>query len=719
MSFWIKCKQWHNQVMDRGFLSSSHDWRYVVGAVVLILLAGMINYETRQAQWQYWQDNPDQFYANGSPLASTTDAAYFLSLAENYGRGVMGQDFVQDRRYPDKTIAYQNTHNEEFDEDAFLGKSALDLPLLSVVVHHLADWFYDGDLLIAGNSMIPFTGFLTAVMVGLMFWAAGYPAEGAVAGTGLGLSSTYLIRTSVGRIDTDQLVVFFLALCLTFVFLAARQRDMAKTLGFSLLMALAMLAFFWWYLKSPFVVLLPLLLGLGVYTHQGGDWRRAGLAAGVAIIAINPLFYLGTVWPFTLDVFSYLTGIKTQADIVTKYDIALSFPNTFSTITELGKIDFIRTLEVMTSNAVIGVIGVIGFIGFLIARPQKGLIFLPFFMMGMLSVIAGRRFAFFAAPFVWFGVAWLALTVTRWLAAKIQGRLANKERTFIEEIAVLAVSAVMVMGTASILSINYLPRPSFDRPTVETFAEMRRLNDEKPGIFASWWDYGYMAHFKSGMAIFHDGGSQRTPRTHLFARGVVSPNQKELIQISKFVTTKGNEGILANAQSLEALNQAIITADLPERPIYLVMTSQMQGWAQTIAKLGKHDVVNGITPPSNVLRGYAYINLNCKNAGANKLQCNHGLLDLNHGTLDGKTILNAMVEVRGGKQVAGKKLNPKGQFVLMIINGDDQKTRLYLVPKPLWNSNFNQLFHLAAYNKDLLELVIDNYPAARVYKVLQ
>ena len=111
--------------------------------------------------------------------------------------------------------------------------------------------------------------------------------------------------------------------------------------------------------------------------------------------------------------------------------------------------------------------------------------------------------------------------------------------------------------------------------------------------------------------------------------------------------------------------------------------------------------------------------MSCKNVGPNKLQCNHGLLDLNHGTLDGKSILNGMVEIRAGKQTAAKKLNQNGQFVLMIINGDNKKTQLFLVPNPLWNSNFNQLFHLGAYDQDHLELVIDNYPTARVYKVLQ
>ena len=78
-----------------------------------------------------------------------------------------------------------------------------------------------------------------------------------------------------------------------------------------------------------------------------------------------------------------------------------------------------------------------------------------------------------------------------------------------------------------------------------------------------------------------------------------------------------------------------------------------------------------------------------------------------------------MVELRDGKQTAAKKLHQNGQFVLMVINNAGQKTQLALVPNPLWNSNFNQLFHLGAYNNNRLELVIDNYPTARVYRVLQ
>jgi hypothetical protein len=55
----------------------------------------------------------------------------------------------------------------------------------------------------------------------------------------------------------------------------------------------------------------------------------------------------------------------------------------------------------------------------------------------------------------------------------------------------------------------------------------------------------------------------------------------------------------------------------------------------------------------------------------------------------------------------------------MVVNIEGQKTNLALVPMPLWMSNFNALLHRASYDQTRLELVLDRYPAARVYRVLQ
>ena len=704
MLFLSQVQQWHRRVMSQPFMTSCLDWRYLIGAAMLIALAAMINFEVRQNQWQYWQDHRDVFFADESPLVSTTDAGYFLSYAENYSRGVMGQDFDQSRLFPD---------NAEVSTDRHLR----DLPLLSVIIAHLADWFYDGDLLTAGNVMLPITGLLTAAMIGVMFWAAGYPAEGAIAATGMGLSTTYLVRSSIGRIDTDQLLVFFLALCLSLILLAARQKRLFLIIAMAVLTGLAMQMFFWWYLKSPFVVFLPLMMGAAVWAHQF-DAKRALLAMAIVIVVINPIFFAATLWPFMMDVFNYLSGANTQADLTAGTESVLSFPNTFSTITELSNLDFLETLSLMTTHPYLGVVGAVGFLLFVLARPAKGMIFLPFFVMGMLAFIAGRRFAFFAAPFVWFGAAWLVLSATR-LVATFFSRPSSPSFSMAADGSVLVVAGALILGTASTSMLNYMPRPSFDRPTVETFSAMRDLDQNKTGVIATWWDYGYMAHLKSGMATLHDGGGQKSPRTHLFARGLVSPQPAELTQITKFIIKEGDEGIDNHAVNLDSLNQAILNAQMPDRPLYLVVTQQMQGWMNTIATLGLHDVVSGIAPSPEFLRGYQYNPLECQAAQDQKLQCNLGLLDLQHGTLNGQPILHALVELRDGFQTAQKVINPNGQFVLMLVNNQGQKTKLALAPLPLWNSNFNALFHRAAYDQQRLELVLDRYPAARVYRVLQ
>ena len=113
--------------MTHQFLSSSLDWRYIVAAIVLILMGGMINYETRQSQWEHWQANPNIFYADGSPNASTTDAAYFLNYADDYGRNVVGQDFETSRVYPNQTIEFRTKLEETFDLDEYQDKPAQDL----------------------------------------------------------------------------------------------------------------------------------------------------------------------------------------------------------------------------------------------------------------------------------------------------------------------------------------------------------------------------------------------------------------------------------------------------------------------------------------------------------------------------------------------------------------------------------------------------------------
>lgn len=696
------------------WLQSSRDWRFVAGAVVLMFLAGLINYDTRQNQWEAWEANPDIFFSNGQPLVSTTDAGYFLSLARDYDKGSNKNGFNEKRFYPDNSPAYRaKTSQDPVKEEL----SASDVPMLSVLIAWSGNTFFDGDMLTAANLMLPITALLTALALAGMFWAAGYPAEGAIVGTGFGLSATFLVRTSIGRIDTDQLVVFFLAMVMAFIFLAAREKDLKRQIGFILLSALSALALEWWYSQPLFIVLFPLIAGFAIFTHQQ-DVKRSAIGTGVFILATNPLVVIPAFWIFFVQVMERVFGITIKPAAPDGPVINLSFPDTFTTITELGRIDIIATLEYMTADKYIGIIGLIGYLVFLAVRPSRGLVFLPFFIIGMFSIYLGRRFAFYGAPFIWFGAAWLFLSAIRYLSRKFVK--SDQPKDFKELGGVLFATAGAVIFTAAVSMIDYVPRPSFPSPIVKSFSDMKAVDKGEGGIIATWWDYGYLAHYKSDMATLHDGGTQTTPRTFLVARSMVSPSQPELIQSIKFIAADGSAGIENNASSAEAFVKAITSAEMPDRPLYIMLTRQMGDWFTTMAKLGLYNVTNGQTPSKAILNGYVYSRLSCRFVSSNKFDCKSGLLDINFGTLNGKPIIYQSVETVNGKVTKYQNYeNENGLFVLHINRLDDNRLMISMVPRPTWESNFNQLFELGIYDQNRLELVLDNFPETRVYKVLQ
>ncbi|MGC6485000.1 MAG: hypothetical protein ACON4P_04940, partial [Candidatus Puniceispirillales bacterium] len=268
---------------------------------------------------------------------------------------------------------------------------------------------------------------------------------------------------------------------------------------------------------------------------------------------------------------------------------------------------------------------------------------------------------------------------------------------------------------------DYIPRPTFNKEVTKTFQSVGEIAGDEGGIIATWWDYGYYAHFHSGgMATIHDGGMQKTPRTHLFARGLVSTNTDELIQITKFLSTQGQAGINANGSSLLALNQTIARAPLPDKPIYLVVTDQMAGWAGSIGTLGRFDVETGRYLPGNVVRQeYGIISLQCKSGGKNKLDCNRGIIDLEHGTLNGQPALSEVILTEKGMFKGRQQKDNNSPLLLVISKHGNGTIRFRIIHRAMWESSLFQLLEQGKFNDKRLALVVDDYPSARVYKILR
>ena len=693
MKKWKTLLERYRCVANLSWLHSPKIYWYQAGAALLIILAASLNYHLRDSQWHAWLSAPHLYFADeATPMVTTTDAAYFLSHARDYAQNQLGE-FQQNRLYPSFAESEQ-------------ALNITDIPLLSVMLAHGASLFTEGNLILFGNLMIPFSIFLTVLIVGVLFWVAGYPAEGAIAALGLGTSIGFLVRTSIGRIDTDQLLIFFLAGCMIFVLLAARQKNHLRMIGFTLLTALAASLGYWWHQNVLFSVVIPLVLGGAIFLYHY-DIRRAVLAIGIFAIAINPFFFLEQFLSFGSAVMRRFAVFDSNLA-----ENSLIFPQAYGTITELTRLDIFASLATMTPHPAIGVIGALGFCIWALLNPQRGIVFFPFFVMGLLSVLVGRRFAFFASPFVWFGAAWLFMSAVRLLASAIKNNT-------VRDITPLLVASITTIASMFLLYKDFTPYPSFSASLTRSFVAMQNLENDK-GILATWWDYGYYAHFHTNMATLHDGGAQNNPRTHLIAKGLASDNTNELIQITKFVATHSDDTIAQYTGSLNALNSAIASAPMPKKPLYLLVTNQMGGWMVSIAKLGLFDVESGADPSPKFLRQYSAKPLNCyERISATEIKCQPGLLNLKKGTIGGEAIIGEVILIRGGFAEKTEKTPNPSPWKLVIFTGDNARARFELIHRNNWNSAYHALMNRGEYDPNRLELVLDDYPQARLYQILR
>ena len=688
------------------WMNSGTGWIYNLMAVGLILLAGLINYDARDSQWQEWQANKAVFFADGSPLVSTTDAGYFLSYAQDYQEDRF--DFPQSRSWPDN-----------LDEPPEID-GPFDIPLLSVILKHLADTFYQGDLLMAGNAMIPFTAFLTAIAIGVCFWVAGFPAEGAIAGVGAGLSHAYFVRTSIGRIDTDQLILFFIFLILAVILLACRQPDRRRGIFFILLAAGVFHLFHWWYDRPLFLTLIPGVVFASAFMHRVG-WKTCLIYTGLFILAINPIDVALSITPVILDGLGRLDLISTSIT-----QSSLSFADPAGTITELSNYSFTAVLNRITGSFWISLTGMVGAGIWMMLYPARGIIFLPFIGLGLMSTFVGQRFAFYAAPMIWFGIGWLVLTLIRALQSQIRHQISSDRISGQLPAIGVGVAVILLLSSFQLTSIERRGlnpvRPSFPSPIIRDFTRLAAIDQGQGGVIASWWDYGYFAHFKTGLPTLHDPGSKGGGRTFLIARGFIDPNPNTLINSVRFLAQEGSDGIDENGQTLAILNKAIdasVQSASLDIPIYITVTGQMASWLRSMATHGLHNPANNTAPSEAALGEYGYFPLRCQQTGERELLCNNQKFNLNDGTVDGQPALSEVVKTENGFVRDAKNYNRPGRYTLLLEKTGENPTQVFIVPHRAWISSFNQLYRLGLHDETRLKLILDHFPAMRVYEVVK
>jgi hypothetical protein len=79
-------------------------------------------------------------------------------------------------------------------------------------------------------------------------------------------------------------------------------------------------------------------------------------------------------------------------------------------------------------------------------------------------------------------------------------------------------------------------------------------------------------------------------------------------------------------------------------------------------------------------------------------------------------VLDGAVRTRQGRQIGGVAFPGKQLNVLQMAEIDQTQT-FYLLHRDLFQSSFNQLFHLGRADSTLFEMVYDDYPYARIFRL--
>ena len=663
-----------------------------VFAIVLMLLAVAGNSWSRLQQLYTWQDNPAEMEFNAAPLFSTADAPFFMVQASAIKSGRDFADLQRARNFPNLVEIPANQN---------IDTAIRSRPLLSVLLAYIAKGNGTSDLLWSGNLMIIVSAGLTALMIAICFGSAGYWHEGAVAAIGGGLSSAYLVRSSIGRIDTDQMNLGFMYLMFGLAVLAGRANSRRSSLLWCIAAGILANIFSWWYGKPELIAMGAIALAWLLVCLQ-----RHFLTTifGTAIfVSVSGLTFFN---PFES---TYLQTFVSAGDFI--------FPNALETVTEVQTIPFTQVILSATGSIEMGIVCLTGLTLFLVKHPVVAIAYGPLIAFGLLNFVIGNRAIFYSAPIMWFGAAFLMTTTARFIATSVSesGYMPRRDQAA----TMLATSLALFIAWVN-SPTDYMPRPSFPKPVLEGLASLKSTADPANSIVATWWDYGYASTFFNALPTFHDGGSQTTPTTHFVATSLLDADQSSSVGKLKFLSTRGHKGITAEKNLSDLKTQFERAINAPSPDLYLVVTSQMAGWMGSISRMANWNIETGkpITlrgNPNGPLVNFE--RLNCRLAGyPETLTCSGMVFDLVHGLVNGARALAGWAHSQDGAVVRNRTFNHEGDIAVQIVQIGN-RINVFLMHRQLFESSFNELFYLGQINHPSISLHYDNYPHIRIYKI--
>lgn len=465
--------------------------------LAVILMAG---FYVRFDDFNYWQKYRDEFFFKSEPLPVLTDpdGYYYLDIANEYLAGNVKE--IDDRRQA--PVGY---------------RKPVSVPLLSfalAVISQLAgqpvEWVAIFLPVFFGLTLAFPSYFLAYYMIiqGRLPWLGSdrfTSSQARVAGLLAGLlallSPAFVVRSSVGRFDTDMLNVCFASLSVLLATIAIKEENPRKSFYLQAIWMLTLLLFLWWwdfaFWPAVFLAGGPWLIALMLLTWTNPrnmkTWLLLLALSGGLIMACILLFDgSGGGIVNVKGLYRYMFEVGGS-----EVGGSGHFPITASYVTEQDNYTIVRLATESAGGVVQLLLSVIGMLLLGVLVRWRVIVLLPLAIVASLS-LTGGRFVIFLAPLVGLGGA--ATAITLW---KLIGNV---------KIRVISTAALAIFLVWGPLRDNLVYRFAFPRTRAPLFEEFKKVTSDikEEGVIWGSWSHGHPLVYYTkkrtiGDGIYHSG----------------------------------------------------------------------------------------------------------------------------------------------------------------------------------------------------------------------
>ncbi len=676
-----------------------------VKTILLIFVPIAIGLYVRFDDLKKWLENKELYFFKDRAIFTGNDAFFFARYAEEFFSGKYKAGELDYLRFVPDFIPYWDP-----------------VPLISLV----AGFFSKIQGTYIENTslwLVPILSVLFVIPLVLFFKRIGYPIAGFTGAALTVISVAYLPRTSIARLDTDSLNLFFPFTISLFLLLFSKSEGKQKYL-YAFLAGLFANLYMWWYTKYSLLLGIVISFLIFMLVERKLKFSKEDLLGiGIFLLVTNPLnLYRG--------IYGALSNLHAYIFLSGKQSIQGGFPNIQHWVTELKHYDFHKLGQLIVGNEILFGIGLAGILIVLITRWKPMILLLPFLALGLIPLIGAMRFAMYLAPFVGIGIGAYVDLLINFIKKKKEDLPEHIDETYKEEeikskeklafgISFAFMLAILVVFFyTNKLSFAYVAKPKFPPKLAGDFLLLKEKTEENAWIW-SWWSEGYMIEYYGNRGVFVDPGSQFTPKTYFVALAYSQTNPLYAKNVILSVASIGLNGIqqeMKKGVSPEEIKENALAGTYiknVENPIY---------WMFTIRSLAAFDHINKIGTwnfklNDGLSRKYQYIG-SCKSLSKTLVACSRWIIDLRQGVAKsvsgGLRLKKVYLKTHKGDIRVGS-YNKEG-INLVLINSKYGSFGFLMFDQPL-KSMFTQMFLLRNYDKEHFELVHDNFPFAVLYKV--